>query len=108
MADYDVFREQLSIKHSSHGHALWEPSPEEPNNSVKVGDVGFIRRGKFHCLFNALVPAKDQRDVPEGPEHYEQLIPKYSRHISKGTLSSNHYCSHGVGVAIQPNIYASG
>jgi hypothetical protein len=104
MADYDIFREQLSIKHSSYGHALWEPSPAEPDNPVKVGDVGFIRKGKFHCFFNALLPADGQFV----PEPYEKLVPKYPKHISKGTLCSSHYCSHGIGVAIEPEIYATG
>jgi hypothetical protein len=105
MADYDVFHEQLSIKYSSYGHALWEPSPEKPNNSVNVGDVGFIRSGKFHCLFNALLSTEDQSDIPE---HYEQLVPKFSKHISKGTLSANHYCSDGIGVELEPDFLASG
>jgi hypothetical protein len=41
------------------------------------------------------------------PEHYEQLVPKLSDHISRGTLSSNHYCSAGIGVESEPDIYAS-
>jgi len=104
MADYDVFREQLSIKYSSYGHALWEPSPAKPNNPVNVGDVGFIRSGKFHCLFNVLLSAEDQANVPE---HYEQLVLKLSDHISKGTLSSNHYCSDGIDVELETNFRAA-
>jgi hypothetical protein len=104
MADYDIFREQLSIKYATYGHALWEPSPAKPNNPVKVGDVGFIRSGKFHRLFNALLSAKDQSNVPE---HYEQLVPKFSDQICEGTLSSSHYCSDGIGVELEPNIFAS-
>jgi hypothetical protein len=105
MADYDVFREQLSLKYSSYGHALWEPSPAEPTSPVKVGDVGFIRSGKFHCLFNALLSAEDQPDVPE---HYEQLVPNFSRHISTGSLSFNHYCSDGIVVELESNVHALG
>ena len=103
MADYDIFREQLSIKYSSYGHALWEPSPGEPNSPVEVGDVGFIRYGQFHRLFNALLPAGDQSDVPE---YYEQLVPKFSKHIRKSTLSSNHYCSDGIVVELESNVHA--
>ena len=105
MADYDVFREQLSIKYSSYGHALWEPSPEKPNDSVNVGDVGFIRSGKFHRLFNALLSAEDQPDVPND---YERLVPKFSKHISEGTLSSNHYCSDGIVVDLESDVLALG
>lgn len=105
MADFDIFREQLSIKYPTYGHALWEPSPAKPNHPVKVGDVGFIRSGTFHRLFNALLSAEDQSKVPE---HYEQLVPKFSDHIRKSTLSSNHYCSDGIGVKSEANIYATG
>jgi hypothetical protein len=104
MADFDIFREQLSIKYSRYGHALWEPSPPKPNNPVKVGDVGFIRSGRFHRLFNALLSAEDQSSVPE---HYEQLVPKFTDHISRSTFSSNHYCSDGINVELEENFHAS-
>jgi len=104
MADYDIFREQLLTRYSTYGHALWEPSPSKPSNPVKVGDVGFIRSGRFHCLFNALLSAEDQSSVPE---NYEQLIPKSSDHIIKGSLSSDHYCSAGIRVDHEPDVYAS-
>jgi len=104
MADYDIFREQLSLRYSTYGHALWEPSPSKPNDPVKVGDVGFIRSGRFHRLFNALLSAEDQSNVPE---NYEQLIPKSSDHIVKGSLSSDHYCSPGISVEHGPDFHAS-
>jgi hypothetical protein len=54
---YIIFREQLAIKYPEFGHALWEPSPRRPDRPVEVGDVGFMRRGKFHRLFIALLLA---------------------------------------------------
>ena len=57
MAHYDIFRDQLGIKYPAFGHALWEPNPGRLYSPVEVGDVGFIREGKFHRLFNALLPA---------------------------------------------------
>ena len=104
MADYDIYREQLSINYPTYGHALWQPSPSNPNNPVGIGDVGFIRNGKFHRLFNALISAEDQSNVPE---HYEQLVPKFSDHISEDTLSSHHYCSDGIGVEPESNVHAA-
>ena len=101
--DFNIFREQLSIKYSTYGHALWEPSPAKENDPVKIGDVGFIRSGKFHRLFNALLSAEVQTNVPE---HYEQLVPKLSNHISRGTLSSNHYCSDGINVELESDVHA--
>jgi hypothetical protein len=107
MADYDIFREQLAIKYPAYGHALWEPSswkPDSPNKSVEVGDVGFIRNGRFHCLFNALRSAEEQNNVPE---YHEKLVLKVSDHISRGSLSSNHYCSAGIDVEPEPEFHAS-
>lgn len=102
MADYDIFREQLGIRFPAHGHALWDPSPQTPDKPVEVGDVGFVRRGKFHCLFNALRPKSEQADVPEG---YEQLVPRSSNHLTKSSLNSGHYCSSGVYVYPEEDIY---
>jgi hypothetical protein len=59
MADYDIFRERLGNMFPKYGHALWDPRPWKSDRPVKVGDVGFIRMGKFHYLFNVLCP-KDE------------------------------------------------
>ena len=104
MADYDIFREQLLTRYSTYGHALWEPSPSKANDPVKVGDVGFIRSGRFHRLFNALLSAEEQPNVPE---NHEQLIPKSLDHIFKRSLSSDHYCSAGISVEHEPDFHAS-
>jgi hypothetical protein len=105
MAVYDVFREQLAIKFPACGHALWDPSPPEPNRPVRVGDVGFIRKGKFHRLFNVLQSQAEQSSVPTD---HEQLVPQVgsSNHITQETLSCGNYCSVGVGV--QKESYSSG
>jgi hypothetical protein len=100
MAHYDTFREQLAITYPALGHALWEPGPEVgrgPDRSVEIGDVGYIRQGKFHRLFNALLSA----DHPSHrglrlPEYHEPLFPEISDHIDRGTLQLDHYCSVGV------------
>jgi len=99
MADYDIFRDQLAITHAAYGHALWDPSPSSPDRPVAVGDVGFIRRGKFHRLFNALLPEGDKTQVLGVPEYYERLTPNVTEHVSNGSLTSNQYCSAGVRVA---------
>ncbi|KAN0116119.1 hypothetical protein V8E52_006176 [Russula decolorans] len=98
MADCDIFREQLAIKYPLYGHALWEPSPRNPDKPVQVGDVGFIRKGKFHRLFNALLPADDPSHECGVPEYHEPLVTHLSDHLDRGFLSRNHYCSAGVGV----------
>ena len=98
MADYDIFREQLAIKYPSYGHALWEPSPRNPDRPVQVSDVGFIRRGKFHRLFNALLPADDPSHELGVPEYHEPLVPTLMKHLDTRFLSRNNCCSAGVSV----------
>ena len=103
MADFDIFREQLAIKYPSYGHALWGPSPSNPDRPVKVGDVGFIRRGKFHRLFNALLPADDPSHDELGvPEYHEPLVPYMLNHLDADSLGRNNYCSAGVSVEPDP------
>jgi hypothetical protein len=110
MAHYNIFREQLSIRYPEFGHALWEPSPRRSDSPVQIGDVGFIRRGKFHRLFNALLSADDPSHEELGvPEYHEPLVPNLSDHIDSGsTLSPNYYCSAGINIAPESEIHASG
>lgn len=102
MAHFDTFREQLAIAFPAFGHALWEPNPGS-NPAVEVGDVGFIRNGKFHRLFNALLPADDPSHTNSNfnfgvPAYHEQLQLRVRNH-DPGTLSPNNFYSHGVTVA---------
>ena len=94
MNHYDIFRHHLAIKFPAMGHALWEPDPGNLSPAVRVGDVGFIRQGRFHRLFNVLLPADDPSHNNFGvPEHHEQLILSVHDHISLGRLSANNFCS---------------
>ena len=99
MTHYNTFRDQLAIAHPAFGHALWEPDPGEEYPPVEVGDVGFTRQGKFHRLFNALLPATHQSHQRFGvPERYEPLRLSVPTHIDYGTLNPNNFCSYGVTV----------
>jgi hypothetical protein len=103
MDDCDIFREQLAIRYPSYGHALWEPSPRDPDKPVQVGDVGFIRKGKFHRLFNALLPEDDPSHKECGvPEYHEPLVPNRPQHLDERFLDPNYYCSAGVCVERDP------
>lgn len=109
MTDYATFREQLAIKFPSYGHALWDPDPGMLYSRVEVGDVGFVRNGRFHRLFNALLPADHPSHSDLGvPEDYEPLIPNPSNHIANGTLSPNSFSSIGVTLLDNPAFFASG
>ncbi|KAF8263058.1 hypothetical protein EI94DRAFT_1704292 [Lactarius quietus] len=96
MPHYDTFRLQLGIAHPDFGHALWDTSSGEQYPPVEVGDVGFIRQGKFHRLFNALYsenhPCNQRFGVPEDHER----LPPVPNHIDSGTLHPNNFCSYGV------------
>ncbi len=110
MAHYDIFRQELAIKLPGYGHALWEPSPGSLSPPVEIGDVGFIRRGTFHRLFNILLPADHPSHQNFGvPEHHEPLQLNMSQHIRTDTECPNNFLS--VGVVVESNgigISASG
>ena len=109
MAHYDIFREELAQKFCAYKNALWEPSPGELYGPVAIGDVGYIRRGKFHRIFNALLP-KDHRTHENfgTPENHEPLQLKMEDHIDTGILSPNDFCSAEVSVVTGGlNIFSS-
>ncbi|KAI0299160.1 hypothetical protein BC826DRAFT_62004 [Russula brevipes] len=84
MAHYDTFREQLAIKYPANGHALWGPSPRNGHDRVEVGDISFMRQGKFYQLFNALLSAGHPSHQRLGvPEYHEVLVPSLSYHIDR-------------------------
>lgn len=108
MAHYNVFRQQLAIKYPAIGHALWEPRPGIGHECVQIGDVGFIREGHFHRLFNALLPEDHPSHRKFGvPPYHELLVPSVSDHINRGVLSRNHYCSAGITMDTEPDRHAS-
>ena len=100
MAHYDIFNAQLSMKYPACGHVLWDPSPQLLYCPVEVGDVGFIRGGRFHRLFNALLSADHPSHKFGVPEHHEPLIPGLSDHIRDGIISPTNFSSAGVDVEV--------
>ena len=93
-AHYDIFRHHLFMKFAVYGHALWDPDPGNLYPAVKVGDVGYIREGKFRRLFNVLLPAEDKSHEDLGvPEYHEPLTPSVRKHIEVGKLAPNNFCS---------------
>ncbi|KAI9439697.1 hypothetical protein H4582DRAFT_1876692 [Lactarius indigo] len=94
MADYDIFRHHLLITAPAYGYALWDPDPGDLYPAVEVGDVGYICEGKFHRLFNVLLPAKHPSHDNGVPEYHEPL--EIKNHIFKGTLIPQNLCSTSV------------
>jgi len=103
MAHHSIFREELATAYPTYGLALWEPGPGGQYQAVEVGDVGFIRRGYFQCLFNVLHPRDhpSHRNPSFVPQDHKQLEPVLG-HILKGEIcagsgqNSNHFCSKNV------------
>lgn len=94
---YDTFRETLATKYPNCGHALWEPSSGGLYDTVEVGDVGFIREGCFHRLFNVFLPGDHPSHQNFGvPEYHQQLHLNASKHIHKGIDGTNDFCSRHV------------
>jgi len=82
---YDGFIQHRALSPLKYGDALWsvffclaspqaqsnidcrEPGPIYSYRRVKPGDVGYVRRGRFHLLFSAEIPLRSRRlgiDVP--------------------------------------------
>jgi hypothetical protein len=96
LMDYDIYREQLAIKHPAYGHALWEPSPGGRYKSVEIGDVGFIRQGYFHRLFNILLPEDDPSHQDGVPQNHEPLQLRVASPTNTGKLPPNNLRSIGI------------
>ncbi|KAI9454401.1 hypothetical protein BJY52DRAFT_729609 [Lactarius psammicola] len=109
MAHYDIFRRHLSAKFPAYGYALWEPNPGNLYPAVEVGDVGYIREGKFRRLFNVLLPANHSSHRNFGvPEHHEQLTPTIENHINIGNLDPHNFYSAGVTLVPESDRWADG
>ena len=93
--NYDIFREEIATKHSTYGHALWEPNPGGHNTAVEIGDVGFIREGRFHRLFN--IPLSGDDPSNQGvAQRQEPLALTIRSPVDTGTLGPNDLRSNGV------------
>jgi len=106
---YDTFRVALAWKYPNCGHALWEPSPGGLYDSVEVGDVGFIRKGCFHRLFNVFLPGDHPSHQNFGvPESHQQLRLNVPTCIHKGIEGTKDFYSKYVSLSRESDVYASG
>ena len=97
MAHYDIFREQLAIRFPGYGHALWEPSSGDLYRVAGIGDVGYITEGRFHRLFNILLPADDPSHENFGvPDNHTPFKPEVPKHVTSGILRPDNFCSVAV------------
>jgi hypothetical protein len=95
----NIFRKELASQFPTFGHALWDPSPGGLYPPVEIGDVGFIREGQFHRLFNALLPADHPSHQNFGvPEYHEPLQLNMQQHIDTRILTPQNFSSGEVTV----------
>ena len=61
---WDIYAEQLLPV--GYGHPLWLPEPS--SREIELGDVGWLKEGGFHPLFNSMNASEDsinrERGVP--------------------------------------------
>ncbi len=71
-AAWDIYAKELFPL--GHGHPLAEPTSE--SGKVRLGDVGYLRRGHFCFLFNTLERAGSTAHSNFGvPEDYQTFRP---------------------------------
>jgi hypothetical protein len=107
---YDTFRETLAIKYPNCGYALWEPSPGGLYDAVEVGDVGFIREGCFHRLFNVLLPGDHPSHQNFGvPDCHQQLRLNAPNHVHKSIEGTDVFNSKHVTLTpLERDVHAVG
>lgn len=72
-AAWDIYAEQLiSLRY---GYPLWYPDPSPGRAPVQLGDVGWVKEGKFLTLFNALREAHDAQPMGAVPTDFVPLNP---------------------------------
>ncbi|KAF9785279.1 hypothetical protein BJ322DRAFT_1020835 [Thelephora terrestris] len=65
---WDLYRDQMSLYQSESGHALWQTIPVADSKRIQPGDVGYVRKGRFHLLFSASLSPDKACDVPQSFE----------------------------------------
>ncbi|KZT00242.1 uncharacterized protein LAESUDRAFT_764782 [Laetiporus sulphureus 93-53] len=75
------------------GYPLWIPEPRRREDNVVIGDVGFLNRGGFFRIFNAMEDhesASDVHGLPSGHTVFRPSLPaqRFKDAVSQGTLHS--------------------
>ncbi|KAL1943450.1 hypothetical protein VTO73DRAFT_4525 [Trametes versicolor] len=73
IAAWDIYAEQLVSL--GYGYPLWYPDPSPERAPVQLGDVGWVKEGEFHALFNALREAHDAQPMGAVPADFAPLNP---------------------------------
>ena len=88
LAGWDIYARELS--NYGHGHPLWGPEPSLEFGEVRLGDVGYMRKGYFCFLFNCMRPPDDPVNSSRGvPAEFEVFEPPDGRGPESGTHRQN-------------------
>lgn len=71
VAPWEVYAESLFPL--GYGHPLWIPEPSQEFGEVRIGDVGYLDDGRFHFLFNCMLPGDDPVNVRGTPGAFERF-----------------------------------
>ena len=73
-AAWDIYAEQLISL--GYGHPQWFPEPCPDAGEIRIGDVGYLRKGRFFRIFNAMLSANDPINTRNGvPQSFEMFEP---------------------------------
>ncbi|KAI0715839.1 hypothetical protein C8T65DRAFT_707526 [Cerioporus squamosus] len=89
---WDVYaRELMSL---GFGHPLWRPEPCLQFGEIRLGDVGYLREGRFRFLFKCMRIAEDpvnaRRGVPSGFEVFSPPDPMLTQDHNEITQTELH------------------
>ncbi|KAJ7183263.1 hypothetical protein C8R46DRAFT_512010, partial [Mycena filopes] len=108
---HQIYSSQLS--EFRHGYALWCPEPCL-YTEVKVGDIGYLRDGAFHRLFNATLPAEHPDQTLGVPALFQPLILptgssfKLDKFLDPGNIRSSSVSEYRYGVDINGVVLPGG
>ena len=83
LPEWELYARELMPR--KHGYPLWGPEPSPEDGETRLGDVGYLRKGRFWFLFNCLRPAthpvNSRRGVPLG---FTVFVPPDGRGADSG------------------------
>ena len=78
-AGWDIYAKELF--QYGHGYPLWGPEPDTTYGEVRLGDVGYLREGRFCFLFNTMRPQSDPINSGGVPENFDVFVPPHPKSI---------------------------
>ncbi len=97
---YDLYSDQL--KSLKLGHAIYEPEPNEGEGEVQIGDVGYIKYGRFMPFASVFT---SEHGIPAVDDKY-RLITKLGK-LDKGVMSSRSVHSEKVEFELSASVLHS-